>query len=174
MKNKNIPKKNYLFLSLLIIGVVGLTFYSASWYKTIDKYYKNNSVISEVVAEIDSDTFSSFLLDNPDTVLYISSSADTEVKSFEKQFKKIIVDDDLTGSIFYFDVNKDTNKGGLDILLDKYTSTTIKKNISKIVTPNLVRFSNGKIIDIMYYKNYSITKKDVQKFLERNELINND
>lgn len=174
MKNKSIPKKNYLFLFLLVVGVVGLTFYLASWYKTIDDYYENNSILSKVVAEIDSETFSSFLLDNPDTVVYISSSADASVKGFEKQFKKMIVDNNLTNNIYYFDINKEINEDGLTILYDKYVSSTFKKKISKVVAPNLVRFKSGEIVDVMYYKNYDITKKDVQKFLDRNELLNND
>lgn len=173
MKKREIPKKNYIILFIIVIAVVGLCFYLTSWYKTIDEYYKTNSIISEVLPEIETETFSSFLLDNPDIVVYISSSSDSSVKTFEKQFKKVIADNSLNSNIIYFDTDKENNKNGLDVLVNNYMSKTLKK-VKNIVSPNLIRFKDGEIVDILYVKSSAITKNDAIKFLERNEVIEND
>lgn len=173
MKKREIPKKNYIILLLIIIAVVGLSFYAASWYNTINEYYKTNSVISEVLPEIETNTFSSFLLDNPDIVVYISSSSDSTVKHFENQFKKVIADKALNSSIIYFNTDKEVNNGGLDLLIKNYMSKSLKK-VTNIPVPNLIRFKDGEIVDILYVNKKEITKKDVLKFLERNDVTEND
>ncbi len=173
MKKREIPKKNYLILLVIVVAVVGLCFYLTSWYKTIAEYYKTNSVISEVLPEIETETFSSFLLDNPDIVVYVSSSSDSNVKTFEKQFKKLIVEYALNSNIIYFDTDKETNVNGLETLVNNYMSKSLKK-VTTITDPNLIRFKNGEIVDILYVKDSTITKSDVVKFLERNEVIEND
>ena len=173
MKKREIPKKNYFILLVIIAAVVGLCFYLTSWYKTIEEYYKTNSVISEVLPEIETETFSSFLLDNPDIVVYISSSSDSDVKTFERQFKKLIVEYSLNSNIIYFDIDKDTNINGLETLVNSYMSKSLKK-VTNIPTPNLIRFENGEIVDILYVKTPNINKNDAIKFLERNEVIEND
>ncbi len=173
MKKREIPKKNYFILIVVIVAVVGLCFYLTSWYKTIEEYYKTNSVISEVLPEIETETFSSFLLDNPDIVVYISSSSDSGVKTFEKQFKKMIVDYSLNSNIIYFDIDKDVNVNGLETLVKNFMSKSLKK-VANIPVPNLIRFENGEIVDILYIRDSSITKNDAIKFLERNEVIEND
>jgi hypothetical protein len=39
------------------------------------------------------------------------------------------------------------------------------KKVTNIPVPNLIRFENGEIVDILYVKNYNITKNDAIKFL---------
>lgn len=173
MKKREIPIKNYLILTVIIIGVVGLCFYLASWYDTISEYYKTNSVISEVLPEIETDTFSSFLLDNPNIIVYTSSSSDSDVKTFENQFKKLIIEHSLNSSIIYFNTDKVDNENGLSLLATNYMSKSLKK-VTTIASPNLICFKDGEIVDILYIKETSITKKDVVNFLERNEVIEDD
>ena len=88
MKNKVLEKKNYIFMALITVAVVVLTFYISSWYKIIKKYRENNSVVEEVVTKIDASSLSSYLLDNPNALIYIASSNDPDIKDFESSLKK--------------------------------------------------------------------------------------
>lgn len=173
MKKREVPKKNYVIFFVLTIVVIGLCFYLATWYKTLNEHYKNNSVIVEVLSEIEADSFSSFLLDNPDIVVYISSSKDIEVKNFEKKFKKIIIDNNLSSEIVFFDISKEQNSEGLKLLKENYLSKNLSK-LKEIKYPNLVRIKDGVIVDILYSKKSNITKEDAVKFLKRNEIIVSD
>lgn len=169
---RKIPLKNYIILFVVSIIVIVLTFYLAEWYKTLKVYYQNNSVIAELLPKIESETISSYMLDNNNVILYISSSKDQQVKSFEKKFKKYITENDLRDEIVYFDV---LNYEGQDIndLFIKYTGEKLKK-LKKIVIPNLIYFERGEILDILYVKENDITISDVKKFIERNNVIAND
>ncbi|MEG2251129.1 MAG: DUF6568 family protein, partial [Bacilli bacterium] len=85
MKLRNIPKKNYIILAAIFIMTIIATFYFASWYNALNEYYKTNSVITEVISEMESETLSSYIMDNPETIIYLSSSTDMNVKKFEKK-----------------------------------------------------------------------------------------
>ncbi|HPF83450.1 MAG TPA: hypothetical protein PLV83_04735 [Bacilli bacterium] len=170
-KEKNL-KKNYVILIIMTIIVVFLCFYLASWYKTLKEYYQNNSIVAEVLSEIEAPTISSYLLDNPTTVIYIASSNDQEIKSFEKKFKKYIKEEDLNNNIIYFDSINLTPEYINELLIGYAGNELI--NLKNIVTPNMLYFENGKIVDILYAKKANIKLDDVKEFLENNKIDIND
>lgn len=172
MKKREIPKKNYIIMVIVVAVTVCLTFYLALWYKTIKEYYQNNSVIAEVLSEIEEESLSSYLLDNPTTLIYVASSNDQEIKSFEKKFKKYITDNNLNNEIVYFDINGLDNNHINNVLVN-YTSSSLEK-LKNIVVPNLIYFENGEIVDILYIKKTNIKKIDIVSFLERNNVIIDD
>lgn len=172
MKKRIIPKKNYIIMFVITILVVVLTLYLSAWYKTIKEYYENNSVLTGVVNEIDEMSMPSYLLDNPNIVIYLASSNDSSIKSFEKKMKKYIKDNDLKNEIIYFDTTGLENNQINNIFIG-YASSTLK-NLRNISVPNMLYFENGEIVDILYFKKKTIIKNDVISFLERNNVIIND
>lgn len=170
MKNEKNYSKNYLILFILLIVTVLLTLYVANWYKTIEEYNKNNSVVLNVIKEIEVESLESFLLDNPEIILYISSTTDENIKIFDKEFKKIINKEDLNENIVYLNVNKDED--AFEKIADNYFGENIKKLKDK-KAPAIMFFKDGNVIDISFISKNS-TKKDIYNFLERNETINND
>lgn len=172
MKRREIPKKNYLIMGFIVVITICLTFYLALWYKTIKDYKQNNSVIVEILSQIEEESISSYLLDNPTTVMYLASSNNQEIKSFERKFKKYIVDNDLRNEIVYFDTIG-LESEYINGLLVNYAGPSLKK-LKNIVVPNLIFFENGVIVDILYVKEFNITKNDMINFLQRNNVITND
>ena len=59
------------------------------------------------------------------------------------------------------------------MLKENYLSKNLSK-LKEIKHPNLVRIKDGVIVDILYTKRTTINKIDVEKFLKRSELLNND
>lgn len=172
-KERIIPVKNYFIVVLLFVVLIGFTLYCSTWYKEITEYYNNNSVITEVVSEINLESLSSFLQDNPETIIYVSASNDLDVKSFEKKFKKYIVENNMNDSIVYLDLAKEENSKATDTIMNNYLPSKLK-NMSDIHVPNIIYFKDGKIEDVLYRKKSSIDKTDVINFFSRNELIEND
>ncbi len=170
---KNIPRKNYLIYALITVATIGVCLYLASWYNTIRDYYNDHSVISEVTSEINIDSLSNVLSENPDILVYISSSKDSLVKPFEKQFKKIIVNYNLGDNFIYIDISKEVNESVMNLLLSNYLGNNIE-SLKKIYYPNIIMFKDGKIFNMLYLNKSTINKNDVTKFLERNGFITND
>ena len=169
MKNKVLEKKNYIFMALITVAVVVLTFYISSWYKIIKKYRENNSVVEEVVTKIDASSLSSYLLDNPNALIYIASSNDPDIKDFESSLKKYIVNEELTSTIIYLDT-KDMTQDDINKIFLPYVSSTIK--LKNIVTANILYFEDREIVDAIYTKNSTAKINDVKTFLEGNSIVN--
>lgn len=172
MKKKEVPKKNYVLFLLLCIGTIFICFYLSSWYKTITDFKKNNSVITTVLSEVEIEGFSSYLMEYPDVLVYVSSTTDDNTKKFDKKFKKIIVENDLANSMLLLDMSKEENESALATLMMNYMDKDL--SIKEISYPNLILFSEGKVSNILYKKETTITKDDVVKFLKNNGILNND
>lgn len=172
MAKRNIPLKNYVIMIVITVLVAVLTFYLVEWYKTIKEYYQNNSVVAEVLPKIELESFESYLLDNSDVIIYVSKSNDQNIKEFEKKFKKYILNNDLNNNIIYFDVSN-IEQDDVNNLFIQYIGSNFKK-FKQIVVPNLIYFSNGEIVDVLYVKENEITMSAVKKFMKRNSVIAND
>ena len=66
---KKIPLKNYIILCVIILLTVISVFYIRSWYITSKDYYSRNSVIKDVVHEINVDEISNYTLESPKFLL---------------------------------------------------------------------------------------------------------
>lgn len=172
MKKRNIPKKNYFIVLLMTFFVVCLTFYFAEWYKIIREQYENNSIIIDAISKIEEESISSYLLDNPNTVIYIASSNDKSIKKYESQMKKYINENGLNDEIVYFDTcNLDETY--INEIFLKYLDSSLKR-LKNISSPNILYFENGKITDVLNFKRKTITKNDSIDFLERENVTVND
>lgn len=172
MAKRNVPVKNYVIMTVITILVAVLTFYLVEWYKTLKEYYQNNSVVAEVLPKIESESIESYLLDNSDFIIYVSKSNDQSIKDFEKKFKKYILNNDLNNNIIYFETSNLEQEKVNDLFI-KYIGPNLNK-FKQIVVPNLICFSNGKIVDILYIKENEISMSAVKKFMNRNSVIDND
>ena len=168
MKNKNIPLKNYLILLAIFLGTIFATFYLRSWYNAAIEYYQNNSIMSEYLSELKSDEINSFIVDNPDIVIYYASAKDTTIKTFEKEFKKIMEKYEIKDEVVYIDSSKQEN---IDFI-SKLNAVSDKK-MKEISIPNLIHIKDGKVERVLYTSEEKITKRDVQNFLIKCGVITN-
>lgn len=168
MKRK-IPLKNYIILLGLTLGTIFLVFYLRSWYNTSKEYYQNNSIMSEYLSELKSDEINSYIIDNPDVVIYYASAKDTTIKSFEKQFRKLMEEQEISDDIIYIDSSKEENSN----IISKLNSISDKK-LGELSIPNLIYIEEGRVNQILYSDKTQINKRDVQNFLIRCGIITND
>jgi len=168
MKRK-IPLKNYIILLGITIGTIFLVFYLRSWYNTSKEYYKNNSIMAEYLSELKSDEINSYIIDNPEVVIYYASAKDTSIKSFEKKFKKLMEEHEINDDIIYIDYSKEENSN----IISKLNIISDKK-MDELNVPNLIYIKEGKVNKILYSNKTQINKRDVQNFLIRCGIITND
>ena len=164
MKRK-ITIKNYMILFGLTLGTVFLVFYLRSWYNTSKEYYQNNSIMSEYLSELKSNEINSYIIDNPEIIIYYASA----IKSFEKQFKKLMEEHEINDDIIYIDSSKEENS----TIISKLNAISDKK-IGELNIPNLIYIKEGEVNKILYSEETQINKRDVQNFLIRCGIITND
>lgn len=111
-KNESKPLKNYLIAFLIFIIVILLTFYIFSWYKIYEEK-KMVSPFSVFCSQLEYSELGNSLIETPNNYfIYVSSSNNSKIYNLEKKIKKIVVDNDLQGKIYYLNVaneKKDAN-----------------------------------------------------------------
>lgn len=169
VKKSSIPLKNYIILLLISLGIIFFAFYLRSWYNAAKGYYQNNSIMSEYLSELRINEIDSYILDNPEIVIYYASSKDTNIKSFEKQFKELMEEYEIKDEIVYIDSSNEENSNFISKL-----NAISDKNLNSILVPNLIFVKDGKINKILYSDKTEINKRDVRNFLIKCEVITND
>lgn len=164
---REIPKKNYFIFICVLFVSVGIVLYLMSWYEKtqpVDSF----TIMGETVSEVRSDELSSYLQDNPNTIIYVAPSDVDDFINLEKEFKKLIVKKELTNEVVYLDssqVSKDFYKE----FADKYLSDALKKqNTDLSVIPNLIYIKDGKIVDTMNALKKETKIQDIEQFLKKN------
>ena len=124
---KEIPLKNYFILILVILLTILAVFYMRDWYNTSKEFYAQNSVMTKVVREIKNDEISNYILENQKFILYVSSGRNTNIKSFEDEFKNLIQKMDLGENVLYMNLDE-VDVSDFYNSLNSYASSTKVKN----------------------------------------------
>jgi len=159
---KDIPTKNYIILSIIVLFSVFLTFYFFDWYKTYRDYQLTIPILREVVPEITEKELDHYVLDNERVILYICNPLSSDCRNLDERMKKLIEKQSLQNFIVYLNLNSVTdfqsfyntfNEGyPFGIKLDKY--------------PALCHFENGELKTLLKgNKNESLTIKQIENFL---------
>ena len=166
---KKIPLKNYIILCVIILLTIISVFYIRSWYITSKDYYSRNSVIKDVVHEINVDEISNYTLESPKFMLYVSSGADADIKGFENDFKKLIRRLDLSEDILY--LNADNIGYDLYNNLSGFASNDKISSLISESKASLYVFSDGKIVGVLNNIN-NFSSKNIRSFIKKWGFIN--
>lgn len=141
---RDIPKKNYFILFLVLIVTVALTFYARAWYNTTKEYYARNSVIKETVREINENEIYSYTLESPKFILYASSGTNVDIKNFESNLRKLIIKSEMVDDFVYLNLDNVDINGFNAGLKSKFSSRV--NNFSDDSISTFYVFKDGKIV----------------------------
>lgn len=136
---REIPKKNYFILFIVIVFSLLIAFYFRKWYKAYEDSYLSKSIVGNYLFQINYKELDNYLVENQSAIIYVSKVGNEKIRNFEKKFINAINQNDLKNKILYLDLSNykgDTN--------DKYTINDM--NITSV--PNISVFKNGKLDDI--------------------------
>lgn len=168
MKERNIPKKNYFILVLMLICIVVLTFATVNIFKWIKSNNVRNGYINKYVSEITYNELDTYLLEPAsNTFIYITYTGNEQVYKLEKDLKKIISNYDLTDEFIYIDVTEEIeNNDFIKNINEKYSTNLINK------IPVIMYFKDGVLTDVINSDDNLFTKADFQKLLDNYEIAN--
>lgn len=170
-KQRKIPAKNYLLLILLFAVTIFIVAYLANAYKAREEYKLKNSTMGEIVEEIKTDEVSNYIIDNPNIMIYFSSTIDKKVKKFEKEFRKYIVNEELSTKIIYVDTNEIKTDEFYNDFSNRYFDKELtNKSISLKYIPNMVVLKDGKVTDVLITYNENINLELVEEFVNENDI----
>ena len=165
---KEIPLKNYFILIFVILLTILAVFYMRDWYNTSKEFYAQNSVMTKVVREIKNDEISNYILENQKFILYVSSGRNTNIKSFEDEFKNLIQKMDLGENVLYMNLDE-VDVSDFYNSLNSYASSTKVKNQIVSSDASMYVFTDGKLTMLLNnVNNYSM--KRLESMIDRWEI----
>lgn len=163
MKEKKIPLKNYIIYGIIVVVTLVGVFYLNEWYKAYKKLELENSYISKYITELNYDEFENYILENPNTIIYIGKTNSEASINVEKKLHKLLDSNELIDiSIF---LNLTNNENVLTSIQNKYYNSKSLPNLDRI--PAIVIFDNMKIVDVLVSdEEENISRGDIIDLLE--------
>ncbi len=159
--------KNYIILFIILTVTVFLVFYMRSWYNTSKIYYSQNSIIKDVVPEINYDEIFNYTLESQKFMLYVSAGSNNEIKNFERDLKKVVTKLDLTEDILYLNLdNVNVNEFSSNLKNSFAASDTVRGQISDSSVTTIYVFENGKIVSVLNNVN-RFSAKQLETFIKK-------
>lgn len=150
---KEIPKKNYYILIVLLVVTILLTLMLSNLYLNREKLVSSFYEYSNKIAPKE---FDQFMTENSDVIIYISDKYDLTNETFESKLEKKLDDLNLKHNFIFIDKN-DINKKFINKLKKTYG---INIDIDK--TPIVIV-----IVDEQIAKNISVTSdSDVDTLID--------
>ncbi|MFA5604241.1 MAG: DUF6568 family protein [Bacilli bacterium] len=168
MKKKKIPTKNYVYLAILIVVTVFLTFKLSNMYKVNNNYYKNTSPLFGTIFEIKLSEFDNYLLENPNAIIYIVDGNKKDAVEMDKTIKELAIENDLSSEMKVINAT-DNNEEVL-----KNLKVLLSKNLKKyeadlLIRTNVLIVKDGKITDVL--TPITMDKSEIVDFLIKNGAI---
>ena len=168
-----IPVKNYVLAALIVVVMLGATWYGFQWYKVIQEekvstsYLVKNKYISKEISNLDevntvfSETSDSYFI-------YVSYTGDENIYNMEKTLKNEIVKYNLIDNMYYLNVTDIKNKENYIDEVNKALNLEDRK-ITKV--PTILYFYEGALVGMTDPKGESLmTVSDFQKLLEISDI----
>lgn len=161
--------KNYIILAFIFLAVILLVWYIGRWYQVYSDYQKETPVIREVLShEITALDLDYYMMENPNSIIYMCTASSDRCRDFEKDLKKLIKKENLQNSIIYLNLSEED----LEHFVTNFNNTYKYKVKLKGNYPALVEFTDGKITGLVEDSEKShLTITKVEQFLELHHIM---
>lgn len=137
---REVPKKNYIIMLVIIISIVIVTIFLSNMY---NNRFKKTSVLYNYLSEIKKKDLDSYLVEKPDIIIYASNKYNNSFEAEEKKIMQQIIDNNIYEYFVY--LNLEDKKLNILNSLNKKSGGKLKNKL-----PVLIVFENGKIKDAYY------------------------
>lgn len=159
-KKKDIPKKNYFILGIILIISCILVYYINAWYSLYQYEKRGNSPITTYMEIINYNEVENYIAENSDAIIYVSKSNNLKIRKFEEDNEKLFKKLELNYNILYMDA-KDVNK-----------DLKIKYNVNKY--PTILFFKNKRLVNKYVLELDNINYNDIKNIIDYSNGENND
>lgn len=159
-KKKDIPKKNYFILGIILIISCILVYYINAWYSLYQYEKRGNSPITTYMEIINYNEVENYIAENSDAIIYVSKSNNLKIRKFEEDNEKLFKKLELNYNILYMDA-KDVNK-----------DLKIKYNVNEY--PTILFFKNKRLVNKYVLELDNINYSDIKNIIDYSNGENND
>ena len=163
-----IPVKNYILAAVIVVVIIGLTWYAFAWYNVVQEnkvstsYLVQEKIISKEITDLNE--VSNIFAEAPDSYfIYISYTGDEQIYNMEKSIKSIIKSYNLSDNMYYLNVTSIKEEKGY---MDKINKTLGLTDRKVVKVPTILYFEDGKLVEMTDTKSdLLMTRSDFQKLI---------
>ena len=139
---RKIPFKNYVFLGVVLLVSMLILYYFYLWVDAYNESKLNKPIMNKYMDVINYNELDTYLIENPDTIIYVSILENKEIRDFEKNFKKLFKKKKINNDILYLDITEDIkNEDIKNELSNKY----MINSVSILDVPVIIVIENGNV-----------------------------
>lgn len=158
-------KKTGVLLLIVLINVIGCV-YALKWHAVYKEDKLNTTIITDYIHELKKEEFSNYIDDNPYAVIYFGVTSDDNCRSFEREFKKYIINNNLRETIVYINVN-DLVGNDFGTKMDTlYNTKSMRENNRYMnVVPTVAIYDHNTLVD--FASGTDLKVESVKKLLNK-------
>ena len=154
---RKIPIKNYIILGIVIIFTIFILYYFYMWVDVYKESKINIPIMDKYMSVINYNELDNFIVENPNSIVYVSVLENEDIREFEKKFKVKYKNNLINNEVLYMNITSDIVDSNLKKeMIDKYSVNSL--NITSV--PLIMVFEEGKLSSIYSISdnNYDIDK----------------
>lgn len=154
---RKVPFKNYVILGIIIVVSVLILYYFYLWVDAYNESKLNKPIMNKYMEVINYNELDTYLIENPDTIVYVSILENKEIRDFEKKFKRVFKKKKILNDILYLDITEEVkDEKTRNELKEKYNVSAV----SILDVPVIIVIDNGSIKSVydIDVNNYDIDK----------------
>ena len=156
---RKIPVKNYIILGVVIVITCLLLYYFYLWVDAYKESKVNMPILDKYMTVINYNELDNYVVENPDTIVYVSVLENEEIRVFEKQLKGKYKKHKIDNEILYMNITNDILDEEIKKdMVNKYSLNNV--NITNV--PCVLVFEDGILKAI-----YSVSENgyDIDRFV---------
>ena len=102
-----IPFKNYIILFVVIVVSLLLVRYFYMWFDAYNDTKLNMPILDKYMEVINYNELDNYLIENPNTIIYVSVLENLEIRDFEKKLKDVFKNGGIERDVLYLDITDD-------------------------------------------------------------------
>ena len=154
---RKIPVKNYIFLGGVIFITLLLLYYFYCWVDVYKESKINMPILDKYMSIINYNELDNYIVENPNTIVYVSVLENEKIREFEKKLKNKYKDNEIENDVLYMNITDDVkDKNVKNDMISRYFVNSL--NMTDV--PCLLLFSDGKLSSIYSVRdnNYDIDR----------------
>lgn len=156
---KKIPIKNYIILGIVITITLFILYYFYMWVDAYKESRVNIPIMDKYMTVINYNELDNYLVENPNTIVYVSVLEDEKIRAFEKKIKSKYKNNAIEKEVLYMNITEDVKNNNIrNEMISKYSLNNL--NITNV--PCILVFNGGLLKSI-----YSVrdNEYDIDRFV---------
>ena len=151
--------KNYIILGVVVLVTMLILYYFYMWVDVYKESKINIPIMDKYMNVINYNELDNYIVENPDTIVYVSVLEDENIREFEKKFKIKYKNNQINNELLYMNITDDIKNNDLKSeMISKYSVNSL--NITDV--PLIMVFENG-ILNSIY--SISDNEYDIDKLV---------